>query len=63
MQTNAKLKTTSPTFSDEEMAAAEEPIETENVDWSQGMVSHGGGVEATLLELRRKRGKQNAYSD
>jgi uncharacterized protein (DUF4415 family) len=40
------------------MAAAEEPTTTENADWSQGVVTHGGGVEATLSELRRKRGKQ-----
>jgi uncharacterized protein (DUF4415 family) len=31
---------------------------TENADWSQGVATHGGEVEATLSELRRKRGKQ-----
>jgi uncharacterized protein (DUF4415 family) len=57
----SKLKSTLTPFSQEEMAAAraaarpasgrEKPIE-----WSKGIVSAGGGVAATIADIRRARG-------
>ena len=61
MRTARKLKTTSPAFSPEQIAAAKAaaapPVPPEGIDWSKGTVTSGGGVAATIGALRRTRGK------
>jgi uncharacterized protein (DUF4415 family) len=56
-----KSKTTSRFFSDEQvaaaLAAAGPPVPPTGIDWKNGLVTHGGGVAATVAELRRVRGK------
>src|SRR5437868_5652026 len=58
-----------PFFSPEQQAAAlasapdvavEDPDNprTQPGDWAKAIVTHGGGVEATLAELRRARGQR-----
>ena len=60
MPTKTKPDATLPTFSPEQiaaaLAAAPEAVAADGVDWSQAMVTEGGGVEATLTRLRRLRG-------
>lgn len=58
MPTNAKPKTILPPFSSECIAAAleaapDEAGEEDCVDWSRAIVTSGGGVDATLVALRR----------
>jgi uncharacterized protein (DUF4415 family) len=61
MPTAKKLTTTSSQFSEPQMVAAlaaaspSSPGKTK-VDWSQGTVTPGGGVAATLAAIRRRRG-------
>ena len=61
MPTARKPKTTSPTFSPEQIAAARTAAEpsasADGIDWSKGVVTRGGGVAATVSALRRTRGK------
>ena len=61
MQTERKSKTTLPVFSPEQVAAAEAaaapPVPSDGIDWSQGVVTSGGGVAATIAALRKTRGK------
>jgi uncharacterized protein (DUF4415 family) len=61
MQTARKSKTTSPAFSPKQIAAAKAaaapPSPPDRIDWSQGTVSPGGGVAATIAALRQTRGK------
>lgn len=61
MQTARKSKTTSPAFSAEQIAAAKAaaapPAPPDGIDWSQGTVTPGGGVAATIAALRKTRGK------
>lgn len=51
---------TSKPFSAAEMAAAKavagESAATGTIDWSQGVVTRGGGVAATIAALQRTRG-------
>ena len=61
MPTARKLKTTSQPFSTAEIAAAKAAAKAPSpkapaVDWSQGTVTRGGGVAATIGEIRRARG-------
>lgn len=61
MPTAKKPTTTSQQFSEPQMAAAlaaaspSSPGSTK-IDWSQGTVTPGGGVAATLAAIRRRRG-------
>lgn len=61
MPTAKKLTTTSSHFSEAQVATAlaaaapSEPGQTK-VDWSQGTVTAGGGVAATVEAIRRRRG-------
>ena len=61
MQPVRKLKTISRTFSAAQIAAAKAtvapPALPDGIDWSRGVVTSGGGVAATIDELRRTRGK------
>ena len=57
----SKSKTTSLPFSPAEIAAAKAAAAptskgSKAIDWSKGIVTHGGGVAATIGELRRARG-------
>ena len=56
-----KSKTTSRSFSKEQvaaaLAAAAPPGPPTGIDWKRGIVTHGGGSAATIAELRRVRGK------
>ncbi len=60
MPTKTKPDTTSPKFSPEQVAAAlssaPEATVPDNIDWNRAMITEGGGVEATLTSLRRRRG-------
>jgi hypothetical protein len=62
MPTDEKPMTTSKPFSVAEIAAAQaaaagEPTAKSSlIDWSLGTVTPGGGVAATIAELRRTRG-------
>lgn len=61
MPTVKKPKTTSPPFSTAEIVAAKaaapaRSVRTPRVDWSEGVVTHGGGVVPTVEALRRTRG-------
>jgi uncharacterized protein (DUF4415 family) len=61
MPTASKSKTTSPPFSRAEIAAARAAAAPTSrgakpIDWTKGIVTHGGGVAATISELRRTRG-------
>jgi uncharacterized protein (DUF4415 family) len=60
MPTNRKPGATSPAFSPEQiaaaLAAAPDPTEPDAVDWDRAVMTQGGGVDATLAELRRHRG-------
>ena len=61
MPTARKSKTTSRPFSAAELAAAKAaaealPLKKPDVDWSQGTVTRGGGVAATIAAIRRTRG-------
>ncbi len=40
------------------LAAAPEATESSADDWSKAVATQGGGVEATIAELRRKRGQR-----
>ncbi len=58
MPTNVKPETTSTPFSPEEiaaaLAAASEPDDADDpIDWQQGILTPGGGVDATLRALLR----------
>ena len=61
MQTARKLKTTSPTFSPKQIAAARAAsaprTARDGIDWNKGVVTRGGGVAQTMSDLRRTRGK------
>jgi uncharacterized protein (DUF4415 family) len=61
MPTKTKPDSTLRKFSPEEVAAAlanaPEPAISEDIDWSHAVVTEGGGVEATLTSLRRRRGR------
>ena len=61
MQTARKSKPTSQPFSAKQVAAAKAnaalPASSDEVDWSRGVVTPGGGVAATIGALRRSRGK------
>ena len=56
-----KSKTTSGFFSKDQvaaaLAAAGPPVPPTGIDWTKGVVTHGGGAAATVTELRRLRGK------
>ena len=56
-----KSKTTSGFFSKDQvaaaLAAAGPPVPPTGIDWTKGIVTHGGGAAATVTELRRLRGK------
>lgn len=61
MPTAKKLTPTSSQFSEPQMAAALAAASPSSrgkikVDWSQGTVTPGGGVAATLAAIRRRRG-------
>lgn len=61
MPTESKLKTTSPPFSAEEVAAALAAARPatrrqKSIDWSKGTVTSGGGVAATIAAIKRTRG-------
>jgi uncharacterized protein (DUF4415 family) len=60
MPTNNKPNATSPRFSPEQIAAAlasaPQTAEAKDIDWSHALVTEGGGVQANLDSLRRKRG-------
>jgi len=61
MPTARKSKSTSQPFSAAEIAAARAAAKPASrrgraVDWSQGAVSRGGGVAATIQAIRRTRG-------
>jgi len=61
MPTAKKPTTTSKPFSAAEIAAAkaaavDAPSAASNVNWTQGAVTPGGGVTATIAALRRSRG-------
>ena len=61
MPTARKSKTTSQPFSAAEIAAAKAAAKAPSpraptVDWSQGTVTRGGGVTATIGAIRRTRG-------
>lgn len=61
MQTARKSKATSKVFSQERIAAARAAAtpkrRRDGIDWSQGIVTPGGGVAATIGALRKTRGK------
>jgi uncharacterized protein (DUF4415 family) len=61
MPTALKPKTTSKIFSAEQiaaaMAAAAPAKKADPIDWASGIVSPGGGVSATLGNLRKARGR------
>ena len=61
MQTTHKSKTTLKIFSPKQVAAAKAAARPtaspDGIDWSQGVVTPGGGVAATIQALRRTRGK------
>ena len=57
----SKLKSTSNPFSPEDIAAAKAAARPASgrekpIDWSKGIVTAGGGVAATIAEIRRARG-------
>ena len=59
MPTARKPKSTFHRFSSRQVAvakAAAEPDRANKIDWSKGTVTRGGGVAATIHELRRTRG-------
>lgn len=61
MPTARKSKTTSQPFSAAEIASAKAAAKApaskaSRVDWSQGTVTRGGGVTATIGAIRRTRG-------
>ena len=61
MPTARKSKTTSEPFSAAEIASAKKAAKAPSskaahVDWSQGTVTRGGGVAATIDAIRRTRG-------
>lgn len=60
MPTNSKPNAISPPFSPEQiaaaLAAAPAATEPDGVDWDRAIATPGGGVDATLAELRRQRG-------
>jgi uncharacterized protein (DUF4415 family) len=62
MPTARKSKTTSQPFSAAEIASAKKAAakapasKASRVDWSQGTVTRGGGVAATIGAIRRTRG-------
>lgn len=61
MPTARKPKSTSHAFSAADVAAAMTPAAAPSpkapvVDWSKGAVTRGGGVAATIGEIRRTRG-------
>jgi uncharacterized protein (DUF4415 family) len=60
MPTKTKPDSTSPKFSPEQiaaaLAAAPEATAPDDIEWSHAVVTEGGGVEATLTSLRRRRG-------
>jgi uncharacterized protein (DUF4415 family) len=51
------LKTFSPSQVAAAKAAAAAPGAPDNIDWSRGVVTPGGGVAATIGTLRKVRGK------
>lgn len=61
MLTDPKSKTTSRAFSKAEIAAAlanaAADVKPSGIDWSKAVVTTGGGVEATISQLRRTRGQ------
>jgi len=61
MPTARKVKSTSPFFSKEQiaaaLAAAAPPGPPDGIDWKKGVITRGGGVAATVAEIRRVRGK------
>jgi uncharacterized protein (DUF4415 family) len=61
MQTARKSRTILKTFSPQQIAAAKAaaapPSAPDGIDWSQAVVSPGGGVAATIGALRKARGK------
>ncbi len=60
MPTNNKPNATSLPFSPEQiaaaLAAAPQASEADDIDWNHAFVTEGGGVQATLDSLQRKRG-------
>ena len=64
MQTDRKLKLTLKAFSPKQIAAAKAAAapsgSTEEIDWSRGTITSGGGVAATIAALRRTRGKNRS---
>ena len=60
MPTKTKPDATLPKFSPEQIAAAladaPEATAPDGIDWSRAVLTEGGGVEATLTSLRRRRG-------
>ena len=61
MPTVRKLKLTSQPFTNSEIAAAKAAAKTaspraRSIDWSEGTVTRGGGVAATIATIRRTRG-------
>ena len=62
MPTKTKPDATLPKFSPEQiaaaLAAAPEATAPDGIDWSQATITEGGGVEATLTSLRRRRGPE-----
>jgi uncharacterized protein (DUF4415 family) len=65
MVTNMKRNISStPLFSAQQISAAltaaPEALSTHQESWAQAIVTHGGGVDATLAQLRRARGPQKA---
>jgi uncharacterized protein (DUF4415 family) len=60
MPTNNKPNATLPKFTPEQiadaLAAAPEATDRDPVDWDRAVVTEGGGVEATVTSLRRRRG-------
>ena len=64
MQTVRKSKTTLQAFSPEQIAAAKAvaapPGPADDIDWSRGVVTSGGGVAATIAALRKTRGKSKS---
>ncbi|MDD5034829.1 MAG: BrnA antitoxin family protein [Methylococcaceae bacterium] len=60
MPTNNKPNATSPRFSPEQiaaaLAAAPQATEVEDIDWSDAVITEGGGIRATLDSLHRQRG-------
>jgi uncharacterized protein (DUF4415 family) len=61
MPTANKTTTTSVPFSAAQIAASKAAAParasgTAKIDWSKGVVTHGGGVAATVASLRKARG-------